>query len=118
MVQSTASSVEEFLETVDVEHAPAIHRIRALCQEHLPGWQERMQWGMPGYGPVGSDAHVSFNNQKNYISVYPGRAALDEHRSTLKGASFGGGCVRFSKPDKIDFDALATMLKHVRANKG
>jgi uncharacterized protein YdhG (YjbR/CyaY superfamily) len=118
MVQSAASSVDEFVRTVDEERAPAIHRIRALCQEHLTGWQERMQWGMPGYGPVGSDAVVSFNNQKNYISVYPGKAALEEHRDSLKGASFGGGCVRFSRPDKIDFDALTRMLKHVRANKG
>ena len=77
-----------------------------------------MQWGMPGYGPAGSDAVVSFNNQKKYICVYPGKAALEEHRDTLKHASLGGGCVRFSKPDKIDFDALAKMLKHVRPNKG
>ena len=118
MVQSMASSVEEFLTSVEVERAPAIHQLRTLCQEHLAGWQERMQWGMPGYGPEGSDAVVSFNNQKNYISVYPGKEALEEHRDTLKHASFGGGCVRFFKPEKIDFDAVAKMLRHVRANKG
>ena len=76
-----------------------------------------MQWGMPGYGPPGSDALVSFNNQKGYISLYPGRAALEEHRSKLRGASFGGGCVRFPNPDKIDFTAVAAMLKHARRAK-
>ncbi len=75
-----------------------------------------MQWGMPGYGPAGSDAVVSFNNQKEYISVYPGKAALEEHRGKLKGASFGGGCVRFPKPDQIDFEAVSTMLRHVYTN--
>ena len=69
-----------------------------------------MQWGMPGYGPTGSDALISFNNQKNYISVYPGRAALEGYRGRLKGATFGGGCVRFANPDKIDFAAVADML--------
>lgn len=73
-----------------------------------------MQWGMPGYGPAGGDAVVSFNSQKNYISIYPGRAALEAHRGKLTGASFGGGCVRFAKPEKIDFEAVSDMLTHVR----
>lgn len=77
-----------------------------------------MQWGMPGYAPPGRDAAVSFNSQRNYISFYPGRAALEAHRDTLKGASFGKGCIRFANPDKIDFDAIATMLRHVFQNKG
>ena len=110
MVQSTAATVDEFLGEVEEGRLPAIRAIRGLCAEHLPGWQERMQWGMPGYGPAGSDALVSFNNQKNYISIYPGRGALEEYRGKLKGATFGGGCVRFTKPDKIDFTAVACML--------
>lgn len=116
MVQSTSASVDGFVESVGADRIDAIRRLRALCLEHLSEWQERMQWGMPGYGPASSDAVVSFNNQKGYISIYPGRAALAEHRGKLKGASFGGGCVRFPKPDKIDFTAVAAMLKHVYVN--
>lgn len=116
MVQSIAETVDEFMSSVSDDRAAALHRIRSLCREHFPDWQERMQWGMPGYGPDGSDAVVSFNNQKGYISLYPGKAALEEHRGKLKGASFGGGCVRFPKPDKIDFDAVSAMLHHVQVN--
>ena len=116
MVQSTAASVDEFMKSVGAERIDAVRQLRALCREHLSGWEERMQWGMPGYGPTSSDAVVSFNNQKGYISLYPGKAALEEHRGTLKGASFGGGCVRFPKPDQIDFDAVAAMLQHVYVN--
>ncbi|HEX4739191.1 MAG TPA: DUF1801 domain-containing protein [Allosphingosinicella sp.] len=118
MVQSTAANVAEYLATVEPERLPALQRLRAACLEALPGWEERMQWGMPGYAPPGRDAAVSFNSQKNYISFYPGRAALEAHRDTLKGASFGKGCVRFANPEKIDFDAVAAMLRHVFANKG
>jgi uncharacterized protein YdhG (YjbR/CyaY superfamily) len=118
MVQSKAATVDEYLAAVEPEREPALRRLRALCLEALPGWEERMQWGMPGYAPPGKDAAVSFNGQKNYISFYPGRAALEEHRGKLMGASFGGGCVRFANPDKIDYDAIAAMLRHAFANKG
>ena len=113
MVQSTAKSVDEFLASVDPDRAGALQRLRDLCRQQLPGWEERMQWGMPGYGPSGSDAIVSFNNQKGYISFYPGRDALAPHRGKIQGASFGGGCIRFPKPDKIDFDAVSCMLQQV-----
>ena len=45
----------------------------------------------------------------------PDEAALEEHRGKLKGGSFGGGCVRFPKQDKIDFDAVPDMLRHIYA---
>ena len=113
MVQSSAATVEQYLDEVAPERLPAMRRFRDLCQEHLPGWEERMQWGMPGYGPPGQDALISFNSQKKYISFYPGRAALELHRGKIKGASFGGGCVRFAKPEKIDFEAISAMLEQV-----
>jgi uncharacterized protein YdhG (YjbR/CyaY superfamily) len=113
MVQSSATSVDEFMTAVEPDRAPALKKLRELCRVTLPGWEERMQWGMPGYGPPGSDALISFNNQKNYISFYPGRGVLELHRGRIKGASFGGGCVRFSKPDNVDFDAIEAMLRHV-----
>ena len=113
MVQSAARSVDEFMAEVEPERKGSLERLRALCREQLPGWEERMQWGMPGYGPAGADALISFNSQKNYISLYPGRGALELHRGKIKGASFGGGCVRFAKPETIDFEAVSEMIKHV-----
>lgn len=117
MVQSTAATVDQFVDGITDERAGAIRQLRGLCRKHLPGWEERMQWGMPGYGPAGGDAIVSFNNQKNYVALYCGEAALAEHRGKLKGASFGKGCVRFAKSDGIDFDAVAMILQHVYARR-
>ena len=117
MVQSAAATVDDYLATVEPDRRPALQRLRAACREALPGWEERMQWGMPGYAPPGRDAAVSFNSQKNYISFYPGRAALEAHADALKGASCGKGCVRFGNPDKIDFDAIGSMLRHIFAHK-
>ena len=69
MVQSTAETVEEFMTGVSAERAQVLHRLRSLCREHFPNGQERMQWGMPGYGPEGADAVVSFNSQKGAVSL-------------------------------------------------
>lgn len=112
MVQSAATSVDMFIEGVEPSRIDGVKRLREACRAAFPGWDERMQWGMPGYGPPGSDNLVSFNNQKNYVSLYAGRDAIERHKSGLKGASFGKGCVRFPKPEKIDFAVVEKLLRH------
>ena len=39
---------------------------------------------------------------------------MDAFNERLAGVDRGGGCVRWKKPDKIDFDLLADILDHVR----
>ena len=78
-----------------------------------------MQWGMPGYGPPGGDAKISFNSQVRHISLYIGQAAIERHRASLKGVSIGKGCIRYPYPDRIDFDLIGTMLSDAfRAKNG
>jgi uncharacterized protein YdhG (YjbR/CyaY superfamily) len=112
MVQSNAATVEAFLEGVEPPRIEVIRQLREACRREFPGWEERMQWGMPGYGPPASDNLVSFNNQKNYIALYAGRDAVDRYKGDLKGASFGKGCVRFPTPEKIDFAVVEKVLRH------
>ena len=117
MVQSTAATVDDYMTTLEPERAPAMTRIRGLCQEILTGWPEQMAYGMPGYGPEGTPA-FSFNSQKQYISLYAGRGAIEQFRDRLTGASLGGGCIRYKNLARIDFDLVADILKHVREHKG
>jgi uncharacterized protein YdhG (YjbR/CyaY superfamily) len=112
MVQSAAADVDAFVAGVEPARIDSVRQMRATCLRAFPGWEERMQWGMPGYGPPGSDNLVSFNNQKNYVALYAGRDAVERYKSAFKGASFGGGCVRFPKPEKIDFDVVGKLLRH------
>ena len=58
---------------------------------------------MPAYGDPKAPL-VAFNSQKQYIAVYLGRAALDAFAGRLAGVDWGGGCLRWKKPDKIDFE--------------
>lgn len=115
MVQSNAATVDDWLTTVEPARAEAIRTLRQLCQARLPGWSERMQWGMPGYGPPGSDAVVSFNNQKQHIAFYPGPTTLAHFADRLAGLDCGKGCVRYRRPDLMDFALIAAMLDDIHA---
>jgi len=117
MVQSTAATVDEYMTTLGPDRVAAMSRLRDLGRELFTGWTETMAYGMPGFGPEGAPPVFSYNSQVQYISLYAGKAAVEQFRDRLKGASLGGGCIRFRNPDKIDFDLVADILRHVRANK-
>lgn len=116
MVQSSVATVPAWLKEVDAERRPAATKLRKLCREQLDGWDERMQWGMPGYGPPGEDAQVSFNVQVRHVALYVGQGALTAFKARLKGADLGKGCLRYAKPDAIDYALVADLLKHVRTH--
>ncbi len=118
MIQSSAPTVDAFLADVEPDRLDAIRRIREECRVRLTGWEERMQWGMPGYGPPDGDALISFNNQKGYISLYIGKSTIDAHKASVKNAGFGKGCIRYPNPDRIDFALLGTMLTEAFRAKG
>ncbi|MFD1104658.1 iron chaperone [Sphingobium olei] len=118
MVQSSASTVSEWMAGVGSLRAPALHRLRDLCIDRLVDWQERMQWGMPGYGPAGADSVVSFNNQKLYIAFYAGPTAIAAFANRLTGIDRGKGCLRFRRPESIDFALIADMLDEIRGRGG
>ena len=118
MVQSTAATVDEYMTTLEPGRVAAMTRLRDLGREIFTGWVEAMAYGMPGFGPEGGPPVFSYNSQKQYISLYAGKAAVEQFRDRLGGASCGGGCIRYRNPGKIDFDVVADILRHVRANKG
>lgn len=110
MAQSKASTVDAYLLEVPIDRAEAMRTIRALCLEAFPEWDEKMQWGMPGYGPPGADARISFNNQKGYIALYVGQTTVDTVKHRVRRATFGKGCIRLTAPAEIDFDLVAEIL--------
>jgi uncharacterized protein YdhG (YjbR/CyaY superfamily) len=118
MVQSKARSVDEWMSALDPSRSAALERLRGLCRERLTGWQERMQWGMPGYGPEGADAVVSFNSQKQHIALYAGPTAVDRFTDRLKDIDHGKGCIRYRRPEQMDFDVIADILEDIRARGG
>jgi uncharacterized protein YdhG (YjbR/CyaY superfamily) len=69
-----------------------------------------MDYGGPCYKRDGA-AEVGFASQKNYISLYiPKEGVINANREKLKGLSVGKGCIRYSKPEKIDFEVVEKLL--------
>ena len=119
-MQSTAKNVATYVEDVPAERKAALAKLRELCCTLLKGFEESMMYGGPCYSRNG-DAEVGFASQKHFIGLYILRLdVLNAHRDllTVKGVSLGKGCIRYSKPEKIDFKVVEMMLKATQKSTG
>ena len=111
-MQSEATTVNEYLEEVPEHRKEALEQLRNYCQEYLPGYLESMEYGMPSYKKKDGEVEVAFASQKNYISFYIlKQEVLDKYRDRLSGLNLGKGCIRYSKPDQIDFTLVRQLLE-------
>jgi uncharacterized protein YdhG (YjbR/CyaY superfamily) len=119
-MQSTAKDVTAYLEEVPAERKSALAELRDLCRATLTGFEESMTYGMPSYSRDGQ-VEVSFASQKNYIALYILKNdVMDAHRGLLKGkgVSLGKGCIRYSRPERIDFQVVEKILKAAQESAG
>jgi uncharacterized protein YdhG (YjbR/CyaY superfamily) len=111
MVQSKAADVDEYLAEVPEDRREVLARLRQLCRSELRGFDESMSYGMPTYERDGT-AEIAFASQRQYISFYVMRSdvrqALEER---LAGQDMGKSCLRFRKPEKVDFDLVRDLLR-------
>src|SRR5664279_4319229 len=114
---SKAADVQSYIAEVPAEWREAIERLRSLCQQNLPGYEECMEYGLPGY-KRDRILEVSFASQKHYIALYVlKKDVVDEFRSLLSASSIGKGCIRFAKPQQLDFEVLGRMLRRAAESK-
>src|SRR5437868_517693 len=117
MVQSAARNVDEYLAEIPEARSEALVRLRELCLAELPGFNEVMAYGMPGYERDGT-VEFAFASQKQYISVYVVRTDVREaFEERLAGCRMGKSCLRFRKPEDIDFELLRDLLRATAANR-
>jgi uncharacterized protein YdhG (YjbR/CyaY superfamily) len=113
-MQSTAATVDEYLETVPPERLAALSEIRRLCLQILSGYEESMEYGGPAYSR-GGIIEIGFSSQKHYISFYVlKREAVDRYRDRLKDA--GKGCIRYRRPEHIDFEIVKKLLEETASS--
>ena len=109
-MQSSAKDVTSYIREAPKERQECLTRLRKLCLETLVGYEECMDYGMPGYKKDGVGG-IGFASQKNYISLYVTiESVLNANRELLKGLSVGKGCIRYSRPEKIDFSVVQKLL--------
>jgi uncharacterized protein YdhG (YjbR/CyaY superfamily) len=119
-MQSTAKNVTGYLEEIPAERKPALAELRDLCRTTLTGFEESMTYGMPSYSRDGQ-VEVGFASQKNFIALYILKNdVVDAHRDLLKGkgVSLGKGCIRYSRPERIDFQIVERILKAAQESSG
>lgn len=113
-MKSTASSVRTYIEQQPHEWRSTLARLRTLCRRELRGYAEGMAYGMPSYGRSGQ-TEVAFAKQAHYLSVYIlKQPVLDRQRPLLAGLRLGKGCIRYSRPEQIDWDVVTSLLAATR----
>nr|WSX52419.1 DUF1801 domain-containing protein [Streptomyces sp. NBC_00974] len=115
MVQSQAGNVDDYLAELPEERRQPLTRLRDLCRTELPGYTEVMAYGMPAYERDGT-GEIAFASQKQYISFYLLRTDVrDAFADRLAVHDMGKGCLRFRRPEKIDFELLRDLLRATAA---
>jgi hypothetical protein len=133
VVQSSATTVEAYLDELPADRRGTVEAVRAVVLDHLPtGFEEGMQHGMIGYYVPLSRYPTTYNgeplgiaalaNQKRYISLYlMGIYANDadawwfREQWTLSGKrlDMGKGCVRFKNLDDVPLDVVGAAVARV-----
>ena len=109
-MQSDAATVSKYLKEVPEDRLPVMTKMRKLCQEYLSEFEESMQYGMPSYSRDDT-VEVAFASQKNNISLYIlRRDVLDQYRDQFPASAIGKGCIRYRKPEQIDFEVVKQLL--------
>lgn len=114
-MQSNAKDVAIYIEEAPAERRDALLELRELCQTHLTGFTENLEYGGPTYSRDG-EVEVGFASQKHFIGLYTLRVRTDvinAHIDQLKwkGVNIGKGAIRYSKPERIDFNVVESMLR-------
>lgn len=119
-MQSAAKTVNAYIKEAPAARQEALTRLRELCRTILTDFKESMAYGMPGYSRNGV-LEVGFASQKNFISLYILRTdVMLAHRYMLNvpGISFGKGCIRYSKPENIDYKVVEKLLRATQQSTG
>lgn len=130
MVQSSAKSVDEYLDELPEERREAITTLRKLIRKNLPkGYREHVGYGMITYDiplehfpdtyngqPL---SYIGLASQKNHMALYllgaygdarQEKYLQDEFRKEGKKLDMGKSCLRFKKLDDLALDAIATVV--------
>lgn len=132
-MQSTATSVAEYVLGLPEERAEAIGKLRKIILKHLPkGFKEEMSYGMIGYvvphklyapgyhcDPKLPLPFLNIASQKNFIAVYHMGIYADtallkwftaaHSKVSAKKLDMGKSCIRYKKPEDIPYELIGEL---------
>jgi uncharacterized protein YdhG (YjbR/CyaY superfamily) len=135
-MQSSASTVAEYLKELPEDRRSAISKVRAVIRKNLPkGYAEQMCYGMIGYVvphklyPAGYHCdpkqplmYASLASQKNHMSFYSmalymnaesERWIREQFQARGKKLDMGKSCIRFKKLEDLPLDVIGESIAKV-----
>ena len=136
-MQSTATTIEAYLEEIPEERKESFTKLRETILENIPnGFVELMSYGMIGYVvphsiyPNGYHCEpklplpfMAIASQKNFIALYHmGIYAKPEllnwfvteyPKHSQQKLDMGKSCIRFKKMNQIPFDLIAELVQKI-----
>lgn len=133
-----AKSIDAYIKQIDEPRRAEIKELDKLITATVPKLERHLmgQMGsqMIGYGPYhykyesgreGDTAIISLASQKKHISLYvmcvdneTGEYLPEQFEEQLGKVSVGKSCVRFTKLENVDKQALKALLKAAAKNGG
>jgi len=102
--------VEKYLSTVPEPERLALERIRKIVHETVPGAEEVMTYGMPGFKYQGKYL-VSFAAFRDHLSLFPG-AFPDKFRDELKDFTLSKGTIQFTLDHPVPEPIIKELLEN------
>lgn len=113
-MKSAAPTVAGYIDEQPSAWKPTLKKLRAACRRELPGYVESMAYGMPSYASDGR-IEAGFALQAHYLSLYIlKQPVFESHRADLAGLSLGKGCIRYRRPDQIEWNVVSSLLSDTR----
>lgn len=140
-MERKASTPEQYMEQLPVDHRPAMEALRKSIRDNLPrGFEETMSYGMIGYViprsvyPAGYHAKpdlplpfINIASQKNYIALYhmglySDPKLLDWFKKswasrTKSKLDMGKSCIRFKHTEDIPYELIAELATKINADE-
>ena len=137
MVQSTATTVEAYLDELDEDRRPTIEAVLRVVRDNLPdGYEEDMRWGMVAWEVPLERYPETYNGQpllyaalaaqKRHCSLYLMGVYTDvddasafhaRYEATGKKLDMGKSCVRFKRVDDLPLELIGETIADVSVDE-
>lgn len=105
-----ANSIPEYLSVIPPERKPQLETIIQLIKEVAPAVDEVFEYCMPFY-PLKGKPLFAVASQKHFMALYITEHDLvAQHKDDLGKISLGKSCLRFTKIEKLNLEALEVLL--------
>jgi uncharacterized protein YdhG (YjbR/CyaY superfamily) len=109
MVQSQANTVAEYVIELAPDRRPTFERLLETARSQLPGFQERIRYGMVSFHRV-DGREILLAAQRQHVALYFGPGLLEQFAAELEGHDTGKGCLRFGWSGEVDWPLVGRIL--------